>query len=221
MSSPHLQNLFSKAYILGGSPCSGKSTLAEMLSAQHGFHYYKADNHESDHLQKAHPDHQPLMHQYSKMSWDAIWSQSPEKLLADEMTYYHERFPLILDDLSQTHLERPVILEGAAFLPELITQFSVKRENVVFMIPTIEFQLHHYSQRPWLQSILKECHDPKLAFANWMKRDNLFGEEVVCKANDHGFQIIHVDGSVDIQTQFKTLQTQFGLKSDTIALNPL
>jgi hypothetical protein len=89
------------------------------------------------------------------------------------------------------------------------------------MIPTMEFQLHHYSQRPWLQSILKECHDPILAFDNWIKRDHLFGEEVISKAGSLGFQIIRVDGSIDIQAQFEVLQIQFGLKSDIIALNPL
>jgi len=137
------------------------------------------------------------------------------------MDYYHERFPFILDDLSQIHSEKPVILEGAAFLPELIAQFPVKRENVVFMIPTLEFQLHHYSQRSWIQSILKECHDPKLAFDNWMKRDNLFGKKVTHQANNLGFRVIRVDGSIDMQTQFEAIQIQFRLKSKTISLNSL
>ena len=212
MSFPHLQNLFSHAYILGGSPCSGKSTIAEILSAQYGFHYYKVDDHEYEHIQRSHADLQPIMFRYSKMSWNEIWSQSAEKLLADEMMYYHERFPFIIDDLNQLKLEKPVILEGAAFLPELIAPFSVKPENIVFMIPTMDFQLQHYSQRPWIQSILNECHDPKQAFENWMGRDSLFGEEVIHKANEFGFQIIRVDGSVNIHTQLEAIQIQFGLK---------
>jgi hypothetical protein len=212
MPTPYIQTLFSHAYILGGSPCSGKSTIAEMLSIQYGFHYYKADDHETEHMSRAQSNSQPVMFQYSKMSWNEIWSQSTEKLLYDEFAYYHERFPFIIDDLSQLKLEVPIILEGAAFLPELIAQFPVNHKNVVFMIPTMDFQLHHYSQRPWLQSILKECYNPRLALDNWMKRDNLFGEEVICKAIDLGFQVLHVDGSVDIQTQFKAIQLQFGLK---------
>jgi len=78
MPNSHLQKLFSQAYILGGSPCSGKSTIAEMLSNQYGFHYYKADDQESEHMSRAQPDSQPIMFQYSKMKWDEIWSQSPE-----------------------------------------------------------------------------------------------------------------------------------------------
>ena len=30
-----------KTYFIGGSPCSGKSTVAEMLSEKYGFYYYK------------------------------------------------------------------------------------------------------------------------------------------------------------------------------------
>jgi 2-phosphoglycerate kinase len=206
-----LEQLFSKAYILGGSPCSGKSTIAEMISAQYGFPYYKADDHESDHRQRAQLEHQPVMFTYSKMGWDEIWSQAPERLLADELAYYHERFEYILDDFDGLNLEKPVILEGAAFLPELINPYPLKCANVVFMVPTIKFQLQHYSQRPWIQSVLHECHDPKQAFENWMKRDELFGQEVTHQANTYGFRVIVVDGSVSIQEQFEIIKTQFKL----------
>lgn len=30
-------------YYIGGSPCSGKSTVAEMIAEKYGFHYYKVD----------------------------------------------------------------------------------------------------------------------------------------------------------------------------------
>jgi adenylate kinase family enzyme len=207
----HLQQLFSHAYILGGSPCSGKSTIAEMLSAKYGFQYYKADDHDSEHMQRAAPDRQPVMVKYSKMSWDQIWSQPVEQLLQDEIEYYHERFPFIRDDLSQLNAETPAILEGAAFLPELIKQYPVKHENVIFMLPTVEFQLNHYAHRPWIQSILNECNDRNQAFENWMKRDALFGEQVNRTARDCDFRVIRVDGSISIERQFIFIEAQFML----------
>jgi 2-phosphoglycerate kinase len=206
-----LQRLLSHAYILGGSPCSGKSTIAEMLATQYGVQYYKADDHEANHIQRSTPDLQPVMFKYSRMSWDEIWSQTAEKLLHDEIEYYHERFPFILDDLIQLNLEPPVILEGAAFLPELIKQYPVKHENMIFMIPTMEFQLHHYAQRLWIQSILDECHNPQEAFENWMKRDTLFSQEVSHQASVYGFRVIQVDGSMSIQRQFEVIEAQFTL----------
>jgi adenylate kinase family enzyme len=211
MSTSNIQKRFSQAYILGGSPCSGKSTIAEMLSAQYGFHYYKADDHESEHMQRAHSLQQPIMYRYSKLGWDAIWSQSAKKLCADELTYYCERFPFILEDLDQLASEKPLLLEGAAFLPGLLYEYPVKPENVIFMVPAFEFQVKYYSQRPFIHSILKDCHDPKQAFENWMKRDHLFGLEVIRQAKQYGYPVFVVDGSVTIPEQFEKIKAQFKL----------
>lgn len=79
------------------------------------------------------------------------------------------------------------------------------------MIPTWEFQIGHYSQRPWIQSILKECRDPKQAFENWMRRDHLFGQELIRQANVLNFSVVVVDGTVDIQGQLEKIKAQFRL----------
>ena len=73
----HLEALFSKAYILGGSPCSGKTTIAEMLVSRYGFQHYKADDYDSAHMQRSRPDQQPVMFKISKLSWGEMWSLSP------------------------------------------------------------------------------------------------------------------------------------------------
>lgn len=207
----HLENLFSKAYVLGGSPCSGKSTIAEMLVAEFNFHYCKADDHDQEHMRRADPERQPITYKLSQMTWDGIWSPPAEKQCRDELLYYRERFQFILDDLNQLEFDKPVILEGAAFLPELIHQYPVKTENVVFLIPCLEFQLHHYSQRPWIQSILQECRDPEQAFENWMQRDHRFGLEVIRQAKRCGYKTIIVDGSVGIQEQYAQIKAHFRL----------
>jgi len=211
MNNTHLQQLFSHSFVIGGSPCSGKSTIAEMLAAQYGFYYYKADDHDPEHMQRAKPDQQPVMFKISKMSWDEIWSRPPEKQFADELEYYRERFPFILDDLALLGAGKTVLLEGAALLPEMVCRWSVPHENVVFMVPTPEFQHHHYSQRPWISSILEKCQDPKQAFDNWMKRDELFAQEIARQAQAFGYAVITVDGSVDIHSQYESLAGSFKL----------
>jgi hypothetical protein len=151
------------------------------------------------------------MFKYSKMSWDEIWSQSVPVLLNDEFVYYRERFEFILEDLQQFDLEKPVILEGAAMLPELIQRYPVNRKNVIYMLPKKEFQLCHYSQRPWIGSILKDCRNPEQAFENWMERDIRFALEVKCQAYAFGFSVMIVDGSLSIEKEFEQISAQFGL----------
>lgn len=207
----HLEYLFSNAYVLGGSPCSGKSTIAEMLVTEFGFHYYKADDHDQEHMRRADPKRQPVTCKFSQLTWDEIWSPPAEDQCRNELLSYRERFKFILDDLNQLEIGKPIVLEGAAFLPELIHQYPVKAEHVVFMIPRLQFQVHHYSQRPWIQSILKECHDPKQAFENWMQRDQLFGLEVIHQAKRFGYHVINVDGSIGVHEQFEKIKAQLNL----------
>lgn len=143
------------------------------------------------------------------MSWDEIWSQPVEKQYVDELEYYRERFPFILDDLALLDTEKPILLEGAAFLPEMVCHWPVQRENVLYMVPTPSFQLHHYSQRPWISPLLDKCQDPKQAFDNWMKRDELFAQEIARQALALGYAVITVDGSVNIHEQFERVKAQF------------
>ena len=211
MADAQLQKLFSQAYILGGSPCSGKSSIAEKLCAAYEFQYYKADDYDGEHFQRCQPEQQPVMFKYSRMSWNEIWSQSPAQLLADELVYYRERFPFILEDLSQLNAEKPVLLEGAAFLPELVNQFQLNPQRVVFMVPGKEFQVQHYRKRPWIAQILNECQYPAQAFKNWMERDALFAQEVIRQADVYAFSVIRVDGSIEITRQFEEIRERFGL----------
>ena len=195
--------LFENAYILGGSPCSGKSTIAERLAAQFDLPLYKVDDHEQEHARRCQPERQPTMHRFTQRSWDEIWSRPAALQVEEELDYFRERFDLILEDLQAYDLGKPLLLEGAAFLPELISRAEVRRDRVLYMVPTLTFQLHHYQQRPWIRGILDQCTDPDQAFANWMLRDHLFGQEVLRQARDYQLAAVIVDGSLSVDEQFK------------------
>jgi len=118
---------------------------------------------------------------------------------------------MIAQDLEQYERETRIILEGAAYLPELLELNEANPNNVIFLVPTKEFQLHYYSQRPWVKSILKECEDPEQAFANWMMRDHLFGEEILRQAKARNYKTILVDRSRSIDQQYENVKEYFGL----------
>lgn len=197
MDIPDPQNnaALAQAFILGGSPCSGKSTLAERLVDAWGWQTYKVDDYQEDHIQRCDPQRHPVMYRYNTMTWNEIWMRPVEQQVAEEFAYYRERFELILEDLESFDLERPLLLEGAAFLPELLAQSSADPRRVLFLVPTPAFQRHHYRQRPWIQHILNECADPEQAFENWMLRDALFGQEILRQAQAKGYATLLVDGS--------------------------
>jgi hypothetical protein len=198
--------LFSQAYILGGSPCSGKSTIAERLASQYNLQYYTVDAHEREHTKRCQPDRHPVMFKYSKMSWNEIWSRPVPLQVQEELEYYGERFEMIVQDLETYDTGSPLILEGAAYLPDLIKSYAANPEKVRYLVPTKEFQVYHYQQRPWIQPILKECNDPVCAFDNWMRRDQFFGQEILRQARANNYQTIVVDGKRSIDGQFEQVK---------------
>jgi len=131
----------------------------------------------------------------------------------EEFEYYRELFEMILEDLEKYDAEKPIVMEGAAYLPELLRGCYVNAQRVIFMVPTNAFQWEYYQQREWVAHILKECEKPKEAFSNWMARDQRFGQEILRQAEDSNFETILVDGSQSIDEIFERVQVYFGLKS--------
>jgi hypothetical protein len=210
-SDSHIDAIFSQAYILGGSPCSGKSTIADKLAARYELVYYKVDDQQDAHLSRVRAQRHPVMHRYLQMNWDQIWSRPPELQMREELDFFRERFEMVLEDLSAFSLETPVLLEGAGILPELVCEFGLQPGRAVFMVPSWEFQVGYYSQRPWIREILAECRQPEQAFENWMRRDHLFGLEVLRQAEHYGYPTIVVDGTLGIAGRLEQVRSAYGL----------
>ena len=206
-----MRKMFSQAYILGGSPCSGKSTIAERLASQYKFEYYKVDDHERAHGDRCRPDRHPVMFRYSQMSWNDIWMRPVPLQVQEEFEYYRERFEMIVQDLEKYDSARSLLLEGAAYFPDLVWPYTGDSPRVIYMVPTKEFQVQYYQQRPWIQHVLKECEDSKQAFDNWMVRDELFGQEVLRQAKAHNYRAIVVDGKRSIDEQYEQVKDYWGL----------
>lgn len=143
------------------------------------------------------------MFEYSKMSWNEVFSWPISNQVQEVFEFYRERFEMIVEDLRIYKIEKPIILEGAAFFPELINNYSVNPNKVIYIVPAREFQLHHYQQRPWIRQILRECEDPKKTFDNWMMRDQLFCQEILRQAKAMNYETMLVDGNLNEDEQFE------------------
>jgi len=127
--------------------------------------------------------------------FETPWMRQVDVQVDEEFEFYRERFEMILDDLQALKTDSNIIVEGAALLPELLNGINVDFENILYMIPTREFQYQKYSEREFIHYILKDCDDPTQAFNNWMERDVQFGEKVTSQANLYGYKTMIVDGS--------------------------
>ncbi len=189
-----LDDILSRSCFIGGSPCSGKSTVSEIIARTYDLDLLMIDQYEKKHVDQCIPHLHPAMHRFREMSWDEVWMRPIEIQTRDEFQFYEERFGMVLDELRSMPGKRPVIAEGAAFLPRLLHSMGIDGPRAVFMVPTRDFQVTHYAQREFIKGILSQCSHPEQAFENWMERDYRFGRQVAEQAIELGFTVIEVDG---------------------------
>lgn len=199
---------------VGGSPCSGKSSITQILADEHGLNVYRCDDAYWEHAKRVAPVEQPTFHRLAQMAWDEVWMRPVEVQVAEEIACYREEFAMIVEDLLALDRSRPVIAEGAALLPDLVSGLLLDRSRAVWVVPTEPFQREHYTleKRPWVKDILRHCQDPTQAFANWMERDVGFTEWVVRRARELDLEVLMVDGKRTIAENAGAVAGYFGLE---------
>ena len=180
---------------IGGSPCSGKSTVAGILATSRSMRLYSCDDAFERHAAAVGPAAGPTLKKVTAMSFDDRLAQPLEVQVGDVSRLYREEFPLILQDLSDTG--EPILVEGAALLPELLADRNVPADRAVWMVPTEDFQRRHYRQRTWASDMLASTVDPERAFIRWMQRDAAIALLIADHARELGYPVITVDGTAD------------------------
>lgn len=190
MSSSDFQNII----WIGGSPCAGKSSIADAIAAERGWAVYRCDDEVERHAQLADPVRQPVFTRLNRLSCDELWMRPLDRQVAEEFAFYRDQFSLILDDLARFPSDRTVIAEGAALLPDLVDPAAVARHRAIWIVPARSFQLEHYAKRTWPANTLSQCTDRAAAWANWMERDIRFARAVASSARALACPLLVVDG---------------------------
>jgi hypothetical protein len=200
---------------IGGSPCSGKSSIVERLSERHAFRSYRADDAFPAHSALAGAEAQPHLYRVARMSWDEIWERPVEVLLKDEIAVYREQWGMIVDDLLALPDELPVIAEGAALLPARVQKVLCDRRHAIWIIPTEAFQRERYAQRgAWVEEILAQCRAPESAFEHWMARDAAYARWVGREARRLGLRVLTVRGRRSIDENAAIVEAHLRLAEE-------
>lgn len=200
-----------EAYFLGGSPCCGKSTIAEMLVEKHGFQYYKLDDHLDEYLQKGANDGYDLYKKITSLTLDEIWLRSPLEQSDEEIAIYEIMFTYTMNAINSLADKNTVIAEGAGFLPHMIKKQNIDRRHYACIVPTKDFQVKHYSERQWIKNYLSACTNQDKAFYNWMERDTIFAKTVLEDAKNWDYFTMVVDGKQNVDENYKEIEALFGL----------
>lgn len=200
-----------EVYYIGGSPCSGKSTVAQMLAERYGLMYFRVDDYLDEMIDVGAAMELPVCQRIRSMTADETWMRDPQIQCREELDIYAEIAPMAAEKLSRLPPGR-IVAEGAAFLPMLMRQQGVPGLRYIAITPTKEFQITRYSQRLWVPHVLRDCSDREAAFANWMARDALFAEEVRRQCAELGYASLLTDGSVSEEARLAQVAGHFGLE---------
>jgi len=214
LGGDELRRRLSHVYWIGGSPCSGKSSIVERLSERHAFQSYRVDDAFGAHAAQATAGAQPHLYRVARMSWDEIWGRPVEVLLQNEIAVYREEWAMIVYDLLALLDDLPVIAEGAALLPELVHGVLSERRHAIWIVPREAFQRETYAQRgAWVDGILSHCTQPEQAFESWMARDAAYARWVQREARRLGLEVRVVDGRRSIDENAAIVGAHFGLEA--------
>jgi broad-specificity NMP kinase len=181
-----------KYRIIGGSPSSGKSSLATELSRDLQIPCYHIDEHEPRHHKIALKNRgYPVIRNYLQSNPDEVWLADVEKQVQIEFEYHKERFRLAKQDLQKMPETEIMILEGVSFLPWLVKELAPGK--VIYLLPTYRFQLAGFAKRKWINSILQSTSNPEKAFENWMQRDKKFAQIIKKYALENMFPVFTMD----------------------------
>ncbi len=199
-------------YWIGGSPCSGKSTVAQMISDRLGMDYFKLDDLLEELITRAAENGGESCAAVIAMTPEQTWMRDPKEQCREEFAIYREIFPYAMEKLTTAAAAagRPVITEGAGWLPELMQNIGVERSRYFCLVPTRVFQMVEYSKRPWIDYVLEGCSDKEAAFANWMERDVQFALRAAADARRRGYPVMVNDGSPEIEDMYRKITGHFG-----------
>lgn len=199
-------------YWMGGSVCSGKSSVASLLGTNSGAVVYNYDAAERDHLERMGRSSQIIDRiedpEMRRQAHDERWlSRPPAEMAGRTIRSWTQRFPLVLEDLETLSGER-IIAHGAGLFPELVANQVTDQSQSVFLIGTPEFI--RWARRRRGMGAPAMTSDPDFASENIIARDCLMAVRVRNQAAELGLTTKTVDGTEPVEEVAERVAQVFG-----------
>jgi hypothetical protein len=204
-----IQQALAHVLWIGGAPDSGKTTVAELLAARHGFQLYQYDETDLDHqerLAEIKPEYRVLI----AASMDKVWLEpEPEVLAQRALQLFHDRFPLVMEDLLALPKSPKIVAEGFGLLPDLVCPVTTTSQQAVWFVPTGSFKWDSMQRRS-KPIFMKETSNPERTKQNVFRRDLLLVKLLKDQARQHGCTLHEVDGSRSPEALTALVEQHFG-----------
>lgn len=98
-------------YYIGGSPCSGKSTIAEVIAKECGLYYFKVDDFLEKYTAMGAEKGYEICTKQSLMNSEETWMREPVLQCNKELQLYHEVISLVMKDIKKISANKDIIAE--------------------------------------------------------------------------------------------------------------
>jgi 2-phosphoglycerate kinase len=206
---PHGQEL-SHILWLGGTPCSGKTSVARRLAATHGLPVYHYDERAQAHEVLIRPERHPAMCAHRAMTLDERWVLRPvEAIVATTTAAWMEQFALAIDDLRALPQGTTVLAEGPGLLPDCVAPLLSSPRQALWLVPTEAFKraTQPTRGRAWMD----ETSDPARTYENLLALDLQLARDVKRRAGELGLRVIEVDGTRSVEEMAAVVAEHFAL----------
>jgi 2-phosphoglycerate kinase len=202
----------STVYWIGGATDSGKTSVARELARRHRSPVYHYDEHDARHhrrLAEKSADYAAFLDQTLDERWII---PSPEDLARRAWQSFHDRFPLVLEDLTMLSLPEgmPIIAEGFGLTAGLVAPLLARRTEFVCLIPADDFKAASMKRRE-KGRFGDQVSDPHRAMENLRQRDRLIAERLRSEAKALDMDVFDIDGTMSISALATRLGLRFGL----------
>ena len=200
---------------LGGSPCSGKTSVAKRLIERHRLQLYHYDKQERSHSARSCPERHPTICAHAAMSMDERWMHRPvdEMVRATEAAWL-ERFALVIDDLRALPATATILAEGPGLLPGTVAPLLQRPRQALWLVPTEAFKRAVQPTRGGAPA--NQTSDAARAYRNLIDLDLQLAANVRRRARDLGLTVIEVDGTKSIEEMAMVVADHFELPAPVL-----
>lgn len=198
-----------KLYLLGGRPCSGKTTLSYHLGQKHNIEVKYLDVFAQKCIDEA-TEATPNIYRSKNRELTDVLQKDPNILFDEYVEFYEEMFPLLLNELA-SYEKSELILEASILLPKFIDYLTELYDvKICYLVTDDEFVKERYVKRDYVEHILT-MPNGEIALKNLLERDSIFAKYILDEIKRYELPKIHVKSEDDIESAMNSLEKIFAL----------
>lgn len=211
-----LVQALSRVLWIGGSPCSGKSTISHTIARIYVFLDYHADAWESNHFNRRVAAGDAEAEAFLKMSMNQRWiERSVETLTQEVIESWTRRFSLVIEDLLALPRDTFIVADGN-FFPACVAPYLSSPNQAIWLVPTDTF-CHQGRRARWAEQAVRqkrhgvynEGSDPEKRQSNIIARDCQLARYVKQQAEALSLTVHEVDGSRSREAMTELVERHF------------